>query len=84
MWWWYRRDVNNYGQKNGDITGDFLVIVNMAGYITHDGSMVRLYINANMTGGFCWWDPWHTIYSTMDPMGYILIYHFNHIYIYII
>ena len=51
MWWWYRRDVNNYGQKNGDITGEFLVIVNMAGYITHDGSMVRLYINANMNWG---------------------------------
>jgi len=24
------------------------------------------YINANMTGVY-WWDPWHTIYSTMDP-----------------
>ena len=32
---------------------------------THDGSMSGpWYINANMTGGFHWWDPWHTIYSS--------------------
>ena len=47
--------------------------------ISHDrsGWCWYIYIYANITGGFCWWDPWSTIYSsTMDPMGmYIYISH---------